>query len=495
MPKLNFLFSLTLLFTLQSPTLAVERQSYKPLDVKAPQLFSILMNDPKGVLNLQEPLSKPKEDGLIHDNLNRDWVKPESPKSLKTIAPFSPFNYAGGTGTRGGGSGLMTKGPDGFNEVKLLEIFRSENLAQYNLFFPIDEQLRRLEDHATSEASAKLIFETVLGRIGQVAPGLARKISVLYQEDLPFKNWIPVVQDLPSIADELQYPLEPNKDKVQIAVRRTKYIVYNVRAYAAMSPLNRAALWMHEYIYALSSLENSIKTQRTVSLFFSSDFLTIAADELKLTHLFFELDLLAISRRSIEGSLPPGARLAKQKQTENCGLLAEIKGTAPGKKVDIGIQLRGSLQTLSLAPSEAVIVLSSLKWSKAFLEKAFPIYKYSGQKIMADRVCLNADRTKITQVQSALAIDDEMFKATEKVAWTQAQLFKAKSDLAEAHLRLQDDPRNSNFASVISILDRVRELNLELFKNELDFSQISITSFEKIVNPKMLGEYHIATEY
>lgn len=436
------------------------------------------------VSSLNEAPSRKKLDSLINENLDQTWVKPEIITKIETIVPYQVRNYAYGTGTRGGGSGLIVTLPDGIHEVQLLEIHRSSNLKQYNLFFPIDTELRRLESGNAEFIATQAIFEKVLSRITQVAPNLGAKINNLYEVEFPFKNWIPVFDDLPEVRDEVEHPNEIIKNRVQIAYRRTNQIVYNSRAYAAMRPLSRAALWLHEYLYALSSLEESIKTQRAVSLFFSSEFLTIAADELKLTRLFHELGLLGISRRSIKGSLPPGARFTDRKQIENCGLLAGLNLSINDTQVTINL-FNGLKKLITLNKEQATIVLSSLLWSKVFLQTGFPIYKYPGQKIMADRFCLDSDLAKITQTQSAIAIDEDMRAATNKVAVAEVGYFKAKSEFVEA-LEKGD--------SLLPI-EEMRLKATELKRAEATFAIQSITPFEKIIAPKILGEFNINIEY
>lgn len=493
--RVYFLFFLTLVLT-TNKSFATNFKSYQPL---SPEIISklnfLIFPALKSDQSIQSPPAGLQSDAnykdqLIQENLNQNWKKPSPPTEVNTIKPYSPAVYAEGTGTRGGGSGLIIRTTEK-NEVKLLEVFRSENLQIYNLFFPLDPELRKIEDNDRSEETAKIIFETVLARIEQVAPLLATKIKTLYISEIPFKNWIPIYEDLPLIEDELKYPLEPNQEKIQIASRRTSNIMYNVRAYAAMSPLNRAALWLHEYIYALSGLENSIKIQRAVSLFFSSEFLTIAQDIPKLTLIFHQLDLLGISRKSLEGSLPPGARLNNTRQSDNCGMLQKMEALTD-KTLSFVVKLSDRIVRKNLDSNTAMVVASSVSWAKIFLETSFPIYKYYGQRIMPDQICFDADFKKITQVRSSLAIDPEMALATKNLADAEVEVYKLRTEIIlEKDKQLQSKDVQDNL-KVSLLLEKLLAKSMDLQAAQFEFNSQSLTSLDKILFPKILREYNIS---
>lgn len=477
-----------LLFAAGHSASALEQKSYQL--IKSP--FSIQLISSAGKINRAEgQFQKDELDDLIQKNLDKNWKRNPPKTKIDMIEPYKLENYAGGTGTRGGGSGFLVKVSEQVTEVKILEIFRSENLDQYNLYFPIDPDLRKIESSHSGEMVTQMIFEEVLQRISQVAPNLAAKIHHLYRVEMPFENWIPVFHDLPLVDDEVAYPLERNKSKIQIAYRRTQYIVYNLRAYAAMSPLNRAALWLHEYIYALSGDEKSVRTQRAVSLFFSSEFLSIASDIEKLTRLFYDLGLLAVSRKSIADSLPPGARLAKGKQIQNCGYLAAINGVPTSEKVELVIEINRELEKIQIHRSKAQVVLSALTWAKAFLEKAFPIYKFYGQKILADKICFSPMTGKITQLQSALAIDKDMAEATRNVALAEVELLKARSTLTELLERQLSHPAEVQSEAISEAITNLLAQQEKFLHEEKKFKMTAFTPIEKILHPKILGEHLI----
>lgn len=488
MNKLRLYILFLILFLNLQGANANEVVSYKPLSPAVEPLIKKFRE-----LKTNEPLDL-KVNELIHENLNKNWKKPEPVLDIKLMTPYQMKNFMEGTGTRGGGSGLLVKRSETFTEVQLLEIFRSEHLAEYNLFFPIDDELKKIEVGRPADEAAQLIFETVLKRISGVAPYLASKIETLYRDELPFKKWIPIYDDLPLVDDEVKYPLEKNTQKIQIASRRTQYVIYNTRAYAAMSPLNRAALWLHEYIYALSGLESSVKTQRAVSLFFSSDFLSISSDIPKLTQLFFELELLSISRRTISGSLSPGATLSGVKQDKYCSLLVSIKGTPGGPAVDVTVLIDGLEKTLSLDRSIAITVFNSILWSKKFLRTSFPLYKYPGHKIMPDRICFDSGFTKITQVQSSLAIDEDLSLATKNAALAEVEYYRAKSALIEAVEAKIENSKAIGKSAITELFEDIEGKRLQRFNTFLEVEARSITPAEKIFNPKILGEYSISIE-
>ena len=482
MNRLTSLISFLILFFSLSLAIAGEVQTYKELNPKLKIEKDIFPDFTKN-----SSLLEPSRDRDIHQDLDKEWQSPKTPKKIDTIRPLGPKNYLEGTGTRGGGSGLLIKISDSFTEVRLLDIYRSENLNLYNQFFPVDDSLRKIEENRPTDQATTDIFEAVLSRITAVAPNLGQKINTLYREELPFSRWVPIYTDLPVIEDELKHPMEQNNKKVQIAIRRVQQIVYNKRAYSAMKPLNRAALWLHEYLYALSGSETSSKTQRAVSLFFSADFLTIAVDEARLTMLFYELDLLAISRQSVHHSLPPGSHVADRKQFKNCGFLASIDGTdSEDNKIRISIETDGETQTYNLNRADATIILSALVWSKAFLTKAFPLFKYPGQKIMPDKFCFNDSFTKVTQIQSSLAIDEELRQATMRLARAEVEYLKAQSDYVEA----QDTP-GAEVSSLSVFQLKSLDAHATYLRENTDFTGQLYTPVSKILNPSILREHDI----
>ena len=485
---LLFLFLSVLMSELSN---AQEFQSYKELRSAITERSHPLLNE-TATKEADALWAKGTEkDKLIKDQLNRNWKEPELKQKLEMTRPFNSKSFSEGTGSRGGGSGVLIKGSGSMNEVQILDVFRSENRAQYDQFFPIDRELRQIEMSNSAEKATQLIFENVLSRIANVAPNFGSKIQQLYSGELSFEKWVPVFNDLPLIEDEIQFPLEKNQSKIQVAFRRTNIILYSSRAYAAMRPLSRAALWLHEYLYALSSSENSVRTQRAVSLFFSADFLVIANDVPKLTLLFNELDLLAISRKTIAGSLPPGASVVGKKRVENCGMMMSLEATKTSESVVVSIRLKGAsgIRPITLSRAEASIVMSAIGWSVNFLTKAFPIFKYPGQRTLPNFICLNSDQTKIVQTQSALAIDDEMTKATQSTAFAEMEYYKAQGRLAEA----RETHAGKGLIEELEI--KTLEARQDFLREEKIFGTTLITPIDKLIYPKILGEYVIDINY
>jgi hypothetical protein len=434
---------------------------------------------------------KKKSEESIHE-MDKNWKKPEPIYEVKP-SPFRLEQFSEGTGTRGGGSGVLVRKSDSLIEVKLLEIYRSENLELYNQFFPVDPQLWAMEKQGSSDQAAKAIFDTVLARVRQVSPKLGQKIYEIYAGDLSLDKWVPIYHDLPMVEDEVVHPLEKNNQKVQIATRRTQSIMYNTRAYSAMSPLNRAALWMHEYIYALSGNELSLKTQRAVSLFFSSEFLKISEDEVRIANLFYEMDLLGLAR-SVDRSLPAGSKIASVKQEKKCYPVLGLKTDIDKRVMNFFIEVDGARHSMPLkvdAPETKVIV-NVLFWAKIHLKTDYPLYKYPAQKIMPDKICFNLFSTRVTQMQMSVAIDEELAESVKAEARAEVELEKAKS----VYYRLRDsDPKS--FSERIRELNKIQSLTLDLFSNQSDRLAKSLTfaTPNKLINPKILGEYNIDLEY
>ena len=217
---------------------------------------------------------------------------------------------------------------------------------------------------------------------------------------------------------------------------------------------------------------------------FSDEFSIIAKNTQKLTEIFYQLDLLGISRKSIEGSLVAGSQLADRKQAENCGRIEKIGVTKNGERLYYTVRSNSEILTRELPLSEAKVFMNALGWVKIFLQKSFPIYKYYGQKIMPVIFCFNSSLTKITQVQSSLAIDPKMAEATQKVAAAEVNVYKLRSELIRA-AELGADPHSSH-------LEGIQRAVIELELAQQEFKIRSFTPLETVLNPKILREYNIS---
>lgn len=453
---------------------------------------------PFGSSVLNEPLEGQdsffsSDEFLIGQHIDPKWPKPKPPLEM-SLKRRSPLIFAEGSRTRGGGSGLQLKSENGI-EVKLLEIYRSEKTETYPNFFQLDSKILELENQGPPEVAAKAIFGLVLSRIREVAPNLAHKIQALAEREMPFSQWTPILEGLPLIEDETPYPHETNKEKIQIASRRTDFILYSEQAYLAMSPVNRAALWLHEYLYALTGLEKSIFIQRAVSLFFSAEFFTLArADLPRLTQLFFEFQVLGLSRPSIENSLPKGASLADSKQKNNCGRILSMSASEAKDRFHIKTEIDGKPYQTELNKNEATIFSNSLMWAKIFLGAKFPIYKYPAQRIDPDRVCFDRSLKKITQIQSSISRNKKLAELTRKVAEAEVAHCKLRSETLKTLRSMKEgslDPAKTVGSMGIGLMEsksKLRRAALELDLQNLNIPEIISTS-------EILGEYNVDIRY
>lgn len=127
---------------------------------------------------------------------------------------------AEGSGTRGGGSGILTDYLNRSSEVVLLDVYRSEYSDKFIRFYKPDSSLRK---HPVEQ----FIFNEILKRAHSKFPSLVaalKKASV----NIPFSKWTASITDFPVIDDyigdiELVSNGHFKQSHVQIAYRHVEF--------------------------------------------------------------------------------------------------------------------------------------------------------------------------------------------------------------------------------------------------------------------------------
>lgn len=388
-----------------------------------------------------------------------------------------------GTGTRGGGSGAMTAE----GKIQVLEVYRSLNREIYQDFFRPDKELIEISNTNSPEVSAQLIFEKILTRLEPISPNLTKKIQAI-ANDIPFSKWIPAKRELNLIEDHEKLDGDESFERIQLAYRRAHYIFYQQTAYEQLDGLNRAALWLHEYLYALSGEENSLKTQRAVSLFFSNDFLEIAQDEKRLTILFYEMGLLSLSRAKI--TMPSGAKIseAANGSSDICGSMEKLEADAATKKATVYIRTERGLYRIPMSASKTITFMNAMFWSKDYLSKQFPLFKYPSQMIGSDQVCISFWTAQVKSFEVSIINNPSMVEADLESAGLEVKLVEAQNKYIDA---MRSD--SQQLTQLRQTEMRLAELRLESALNQVKMLQ-AVSIFKLLQDPPVLGKIRVEVD-
>lgn len=353
--------------------------------------------------------------------------------------------YSEGTGTRGGGSGVLTTFPNGDIKIQLLDIYRSSRRDLFPLFFETDPGLIQISVSQDAESAANQIFSIVIGRAEKVFPVLAQKISSAAQA-MPMEKWVPTFADLPLIDDYIgNAGLEKDQAQVQIAYRRNNQVIYNEKLVVGMDGLNRAALRLHEYIYAVSGQKTSVQTQRLVSLLMSSKILSPGIMDIAKP-ILFDLKLDAVDMKILQ--LPEGAEITENRPglLDVCGSLNKM--FVDPKKGEVRVQLKvdpdhlridrrdlsprkllsmnfSKMTDVNLKGDELKKFMLSLYFAKSYLEGKYPIFLYPAQSIPADIVCINRLSGRLSSIDISVRYHKEKNEADIESSRLEAEYFKA----------------------------------------------------------------------
>lgn len=391
----------------------------------------------------------------------------------------------------------MTIFPDGQRKVELLDIYRGRHLERYPLFFATDSELKKIASTKSPEQAEAEIFTIVMGRLQKSFPVLAQRV-LSTAALLPFHQWVRSASSFPLVDDYVDLnDLQEGEQQVQIAYRRANQIIYNEDLYVAMDGLNRAALRLHEYLYAISSLKMSVKIQRLVSLIFSTwhDGLDLAKQG---RVLLSELKMETLAMANFE--LPSGAQVDQSGPgpDEICGVwqTMEFDKTSMGLKVTVALDPhRRSLtrsdfaglkstsfsdsrfserRTVILNGNELKRFLLSFYYAKSFLEKKFPIFLYPAQSVPADIICLDAKG--IRSLEASLEYDKDGNDHDLEGARLEAEYFRAQYDYLK-----QSGPDE---------LIKFKEIEAELGKHQLKSTLIKADPW-RVFSARELGGFRI----
>ncbi|RYZ76607.1 MAG: hypothetical protein EOP05_04510 [Proteobacteria bacterium] len=383
---------------------------------------------------LAEPHFKPNfealprfKKGLSASSLEeneRIHIRNEGPTKRKSVLSGGGNDMSlEGTGTRGGGSGVT----DG-KRTLLLEVFRSQRLDLFQTFKAVDPNLTSMASVGNAEIASQKIIDEVIRRTEIYLPRFAQTLRSAAVE-LPFEKWTKTTAEFPIIDDFVgAASTDANFRQIQIAYRRANRIVYNERHYRSMDGLNRAALKIHEWLYALADTEASIATQRLVSLLLSKDLLdpNVVRNN---RELFMISGIPQLIFRELK--YPEGVQNTDQAPSsdEVCGEIAEIR-TDMEKKTSELVFIIDDKKTqakrvvgVTLKKDENVRFLATMYLAKTELNEQFPRFKWPKQEIAKDKVCVSQKRRMVTRLEVGVTWDEEASKAELKAAADEASYF------------------------------------------------------------------------
>lgn len=394
--------------------------------------------------------------GLLKNHINPK--APNPPSSWSTQEQLARGGE-GGTGTRGGGSGVLTRLPKNQIKVEVLDIYRSRNRSQFPLFFEVDPRLEEISSGESPEAGAHYIYLEVLRRVRDRFPHLHSRI-LKAEQHMPFAKWVRTKTNLPLIHDFIgSVPLSSSQSHVQIAYRRATQVIYNENHYKAMDGLNRAALRLHEYLYAASADSSSVAVQRLLSLIFSKEMNHGDLNENTLkTEYNISLSLVAFTPEA------PPKRVLERRPTLSsqiiCGILSGLNVLPPSKlQLQIAIDVKfpqlsrehyvvkttedllrfgnkgpkpTSLVTLEISDREELVkILVPFYKAKQYLHSKYPIYLYPFVTTAQDIVCFDKDKKKVVNIDVMLMHNPDFDKEEVQQAKLEAEYFIAQYRLEE----------------------------------------------------------------
>ena len=401
-----------------------------------------------------EPIVDPNDArSLVQSNLD-DRIKNPTPLTGWKQENSKGKLYAEGSGTRGGGSGVLIPLGNNMFEVKLLDIYRSERLDIFPLFFAPDPELTELSDMASAqniEITANKIYEIIMERIKEKFPVFEQTIRGA-EKEIPFTKWQASISEFPIIEDFIgETHLREGEQQVQIAYRHTNQLVYNEQFYLLMDAFNRAALRLHEYIYASASVKVSVQVQRLVSLVMSSTFKN--PDFLETAKLVLaEAHLAPLATKSL--NLPNGVEITEEQPGSHdlCGLLKGIRLTKKKNlkiifdfdpdqqqmtRQDLNLEKMIHFKTSGHIKTKEIKIkdeakrnqfLIALYFAKSELSKKYPLYLYPAQSVPIDFICVNKDSEDVTFFEMAVRYDKDKNDEDLKLAQAEAEYFKIQRE-------------------------------------------------------------------
>lgn len=394
-----------------------------------------------------------------------------------------------GTGTRGGGSGVLMLNGEGNEEVVLLDLYRARNRKQFPLFFETDSALVSI-NHSLNDVDleAQEIYKVVLERIENVYPGMAHKLKEM-EKIMPMSNWISTSSNFPLIEDFIgDIYLKENQQQVQIAYRRNNQIIFAKDLFNKMDGLNRAALKLHEYLYASASNGHSVSVQRLVSLLMSNKILDSNFKK-SAGQTLFDLKLNGLAMEKVE--LLPGQKVTQEEPGffDMCGTIKKFEVNPSNKSIMLQLSVNPKKLQLTrkdlkaenlndrfftkymdkkLEGEDVRNFMLAIYSAKEFISTKYPTSLYPAQTTNLDIVCVNKVTFKLTYVEISQSIHKKRKDSELHSAKLEADYFQAQ-EVMSLH------PSQENEKSFIDI-----ERNI-IFNNAENMRY-------KILSPLMYGE-------
>ena len=453
-----------------------------------------------------------KEAHDLRDEYILGYEKKDGGRSL--VEPKLNFEnlLAEGSGTRGGGSGILTDCSNGRLEVTLLDVYRSENSGKYTRFYKPDSKLRK---HPVEQ----FIFNEILKRAHTKFPSLVEALKNISVE-IPFSKWTASVTDFPVIDDyigdiELVSLDHFKQSHVQIAYRHLNQIIYNEYYYNLMDSFNKTALRLHEYIYMLSGQKKSIYTQILVSYLMSEEIMNNSEipDEIFKIHAY-----LGFSRNSyFDVVLPENVLVSDDlsKSDKLCGYVTKLERENSQFHIKINFEYdvkRPQLSRYDIYDLDKILQFNfdhehiiditdqvrvhqffmAFGYGVFYLHEKFPKYLYPAQSKTKDVVCVyQSNKNEIYSLEKSIRYDPEKNKLEIDRAALEAQYFKLQREYM-MELKALKNRQEKNREHKIKLLNEKFEflflkLKAEIkSKNELISARSSATAF-KLYHAKELG--------
>lgn len=227
------------------------------------------------------------------------------------IQVLSPFSYAERPWSSGGGAGVATyvegmpRVQENLVQIEVLDLWRMRKRQGYQRNYTLHPDFEKLlgPSRLSTEEQSELFLIHALKRIAGKNAILARRLenarSALQKwTSEPPKNLIP---DFGGIQ------LLPHEVPVQIIERKLNQIIFSPPYYERLSALNRAAIKLHELVYAVSNHRSSLFIQELVAFVFSREWDPLSPEDFsQLAGSLFQMKYQVLSDQIQDFTWPEG---------------------------------------------------------------------------------------------------------------------------------------------------------------------------------------------
>ena len=375
-----------------------------------------------------------------------------------------------GSGTRGGGSGVaLTTSQGEIIKVLALDVYRSLNIRKFPTFFIPNPQFVKTKDNYSEEEWSEYLIDQILEKLKPLLPTLYESLSKAREEFKP-STWTVTDQRLPLIDNFIGDEIDQNNFRqVQIAYRVHHRFVIDRYYYNKMDGFNRAAIKLHEFIYAISDLHESIIIQRMVSLILSpqldDDLESITnyrnhkiseedVGKAKLLQFILYVGLRHLSspikkqlpKNIIEGVFEP------RRLMHYCGPINDIEINRENKQTRVLFDFdteNEHVDTLNFLPisdrflsryqankigevvlednEEIKTFFMALLYTKSSLQHEFPLYLYPGRSFPPSVICVNRWTGNVLSIDTIAVYDPEKNKRELNYAKSEVEYIESVS--------------------------------------------------------------------